>query len=78
MGEKSSPVAQNRMGWADRRDTVLRRTASENPAYKGLMKSPSVTEVTLQEEKFTLEMIGDALREAGTLVMVFCSPVLAF
>jgi hypothetical protein len=42
------------------------------------MKSPSVTEVTLQEERFTLEMIGDALREAGTPEMVSCSPVLAF
>jgi hypothetical protein len=30
-----------------------------------------VTEVTLPEKKYTLEMIGEALREMGVLVIVF-------
>jgi hypothetical protein len=30
-----------------------------------------VTEVTLTDKKYTLEMIGEALRESGVLVLVF-------
>lgn len=30
-----------------------------------------MTEVTLTDKKYTLEMIGEALRESGVLVLVF-------
>jgi hypothetical protein len=30
-----------------------------------------VTEVILAERKYTLEMVGEMLREAGTLIIVF-------
>jgi hypothetical protein len=30
-----------------------------------------VTEVILAEKKYTLEMVGETLREAGTLIIVF-------
>jgi hypothetical protein len=30
-----------------------------------------VTEVILAERKYTLEMVGEMLREAGTLILVF-------
>jgi hypothetical protein len=30
-----------------------------------------VTEVILAEKKYTLEMVGEMLREAGTLIIVF-------
>ena len=33
--------------------------------------SPGNTEVILSDRKFTLEMIGEQLREGGTLVIVF-------
>jgi hypothetical protein len=30
-----------------------------------------MTEVILSERKYTLEMVGETLREAGTLILVF-------
>ena len=40
----------------------------DEPRYKRFSR---VTEVILAEKKYTLEMVGKMLREAGTLIIVF-------
>lgn len=39
--------------------------------YAALVSELDSTQVTLSNKKYTLEMIGEALREAGTLIIVF-------